>query len=103
MLVRGMNLKSTPIWKALTVVFHCWKSRASVPSWMLLNDGPSLMLREYPSRRRTGDWGAMIRLKSLIRRTRFMLCGDTKTVETKPGGALANVGVDGFSGLASRL
>ncbi len=29
-------------------MFQSWRSRASVPSWMLLNEGPVMLLCEYP-------------------------------------------------------
>ena len=51
------------------VVFQSWKSRASVPSWMLLYEGPVMLLREKPKRKLTRDCGSSVRSMSLMRRT----------------------------------
>src|SRR3972149_6778180 len=96
MFVRGIPRKSNPNEYELSVVFQGWNTITSVPSWKVLSDGPSMRLRPYPSRTRNMDWGASVRLKSLIRRTVSILCSE-KVI------GKAGFDVVGFSGLASRL
>jgi len=68
MTVRGAILKSTPRRYEFMVVFQSCRSEASVPSWMLLYEGPVMLLCEYPKRKLTEDCGSSVRSTSLMRR-----------------------------------
>ena len=49
-------------------MFQSCRSEASVPSWMLLYEGPVMLLCEYPKRKLTTDCGSSVRSTSLMRR-----------------------------------
>ena len=78
------------------MVFQSWNSNASVPSWTLENDGPVMLLCEYPNRKLITDCGNNVRSKSLIRRRVAKRCGEEVT-------GMLGLDVGGLSGFARRL
>jgi len=95
MVVRGSALKSNPTRKSFEPTFHAWFSSGSVPSWKLLNDGPSERLREYPSLMENFESGNSVSPASYMRRRTNIECGDDVT-------GMFGFDVDGFSGFTSR-
>src|SRR5208282_4025642 len=59
------------------VVFQSCRSEASVPSWMLLYEGPVMLLCEYPKRKLTVDCGSSMRSMSVMRRVVANKCGES--------------------------
>ena len=66
-----------------------------MPSWMLLNEGPVILLCEYPKRKLTRDWGSKVRSTSLMRRVVANSWGEFSA-------GMDGLEVGGFRGFANK-